>query len=146
MSKVVPILWFAGQANQVIELYVKAFGARVKEKLTYADMNPADMDGELKDEHKDYIAYSEIVLAGQSISLCDDSDAAEKRVEISGNSFLVDLLVHFNSDEELKAAYEILSEGANITVPLMSQTYCSLTCALVDKFGGRWQLMSGYEG
>jgi len=144
MSKVVPILCFAGQASQAIDFYVKVFGAKFKEKLTYAEMNLAD--GELKEEHKNYIAHSEIVIGGQSVYLSDDGDAAEKRTEISGNAFLVDLLVHFDTDEELKAAYEVLSEGANVTVPLMSQTYCSLTCTLIDKFGGRWQLMSGYAG
>ena len=146
MGKVVPILCFAGQAAKAMELYEQAFGASVKEKLTYADMHPADLGEELKEAQKELIAYSEIVISGQIISLCDDSDAAEKRVEITGNLFLMDLLVHFDSDDELKSAYEILAEGGTVTVPLASQTYCSLTCALIDKFGGRWQLMSGYKG
>jgi len=145
MSKVVPILCFAGQASQAIDLYKKAFGARVIEKLTYADMNPADLESEVKNEQKSLIGYSEIEIRGQIIALCDDSEAAEKRRPVSGNSFLIDLLVHFNSDEELKTAYEVLTEGGTVTAPLVSQTYCSLTCALIDKFGGRWQLMSGYE-
>ena len=142
MSKVVPFLNFAGQANQAMELYVKAFHARVIVKLTYADMNPADAINEVKDEHKGFIGYSEIEIKGQIISLYDDSNAAENRSVVSGNACLIDLLVHFDSDEELKKAYDILSEGATITMPLYSQTYCSLTCALIDKFGGRWQLMS----
>jgi|GEM_PF-131232 len=145
-QKIVPIMCYSGQANQAMELYVKAFGAKVLEKLTYADMHPADLGEKLKGEHRDYIAYSEILIGNQTLSLGDDSDAAENRKEVSGNSYLVDLLVHFDSDKELKAAYELLSDGGTITVPLMSQTYCSLTCALIDKFGGRWQLMSGYEG
>jgi len=145
MSKIVPILSFAGQANQAIELYTNAFGAVVKEKLLFSDANPKDL--QYKDEEKDLIYYSEITIGGQTIALGDDSDAVKNGItKVSGNSFLVDLLVHFDSDEELKTAYEILSQEAIITVPLMSQTYCSLTCALVDKFGGRWQLMSGYGG
>jgi len=148
MSKqnIVPIVCYAGQANQAIDLYIKAFGAEVLEKLTYADMNPADLGIEIKDEHKNYIAYSEVLIRGQVVSFCDDSDAADNRKEISGNSYLVDLLVHFDSDEELKVAYNVLSEGGTVTMPLVSQTYCSLTCALIDKYGGRWQLMSGYKG
>ena len=144
-QSIVPMMCYAGQANQAIDLYVKALGAEVLEKLTYADMNPADLGGELKDEHRGYIGYSEVLIGEQIISLCDDSEAAENRGEMSGNAYLVDLLVHFDSDEELKAAYDLLSEGATVTSPPESQTYCSLTCALIDKFGGRWQLMSGYE-
>jgi PhnB protein len=146
MSNVVPFLNFAGQAAQAMKLYEKAFGARVLQKLTYADMNPEDAVSEVKDEHKEMIGYSEIEIKGVIISLYDDSNAAGKPTVVSGNSCLIDLLVHFDSDEELKAAYDILSEGATITVPLISQTYCSLTCALIDKFGGRWQLMSGNKG
>ena len=147
MSKVTPILSFAGQASQAIALYEKAFGAKVKEKLTYADMNPADLGSGYKAEHKDLIGWSEIKIGRQTLSLADNYDAVQNSsTEIPGNSFLIDLLIHFDSDEELKAAYEILSDGATVTVPLCSQTYCSLTCALIDKFGGRWQLMSGYKG
>ena len=142
MSKVVPFLNFAGQAAQAIALYEKAFGAKVIQKLTYADMNPADAVSEVKDEHMDFIGYSEIEIRGEIISLYDDSNAAESRTPVSGNACLMDLLVHFDSDEELKATYKILSEGATITMPLYTQTYCSLTCALIDKYGGRWQLMS----
>jgi len=143
MPKVDPILIFAGQASQAIELYTKAFGAVVKEKLLFSDANPKDWQS--KDEDKDLVYHCQIKIGNQIIMLADDSDAVTNGViETTGNSFLIDLVIQFDSDDELKAAYEILSEGATITSPLCSQTYCSLTCALIDKFGGRWQLMSGY--
>ena len=146
MSKVVPFLNFAGQAAQAIALYEKAFGAKIIQKLTYADMNPADAVSEIKDEHKEMIGYSEIEIKGQIISLYDDSNAADNPTAVSGNACLIDLLVHFDTDEELKTAYDILTESATIIAPIYKQTYCSLTCALIDRFGGRWQLMSGYKG
>ena len=91
--------------------------------------------------------YSAIKIGRQTISMGDNADAVRDGiVETTGNSFLIDLLVHFDTDEELKTAYEILSAVGTATSPLVSQTYCSLTCALIDKFGGRWQLMSGYKG
>jgi uncharacterized glyoxalase superfamily protein PhnB len=142
-QRIVPMMIYAGQASQAIDLYVKAFNAEVLEKLTYADI--ADSGEELKDELKGLVGYSEILIGEQIISLCDDSDAFENRNEMSGNLYLVDLLVHFDSDDELKATYDVLAEGGTVTEPLTSQTYCSLTCRLIDKYGGRWQLMSGYE-
>jgi len=145
MAKVVPILGFSGQANQAIELYTKAFGAKVKTKILFSQANPKDYQP--TDDEKDLVYYAEIVIGKQTISLGDNSDAVKNGVvAVSGNSFAIDLLVHFDSDEELKTAYELLSEGGTVTAPLVSQTYCSLTCALADKFGGRWQLMSGYKG
>ena len=145
MIRIEPIMAFSGQANQAIELYTKAFGGHVKEKLLFSDANPKDW--QCTPEEKDLVYYAEIVIGGQSISIGDNADAVKNGVtKNSGNSFAIDLLVHFDSDQELKVAYELLSQGGTVTVPLTSQTYCSLTCALVDKFGGRWQLMSGYEG
>jgi len=145
MAKVEPIIIFAGQANEAIELYVKAFGAVVKEKLLFSEANPKDWQA--KEEDMDLVYHSQIKIGRQIIMLADDADAVRNGVvKTTGNSFLIDLLVHFGTDEELKTAYEILSEGGTVTSPLVSQTYCSLTCALIDKFGGRWQLMSGYKG
>jgi len=145
MIKVEPILSFPGQANQAIDLYVKAFGAKLKAKILYSEANPKDW--QCKEEEKDLVYYSEMRIGKQTIMLGDDCEAIKECGSVdSSNSFKIDLLVQFDSDDELKTAYDILSEGATITAPLISQTYCSLTCSLIDKFGGRWQLMSGYKG
>jgi len=145
MTKVEPILGFAGNASQAMDLYVKAFGAKIKTKILFSQANPKDYQA--TDDEKDLIYYAEIKIGRQTIALGDDADAVKNGVvEVTGNSFRIDLLVHLDSDEELKTAYEVLADGGTVTTPLTSQTYCSLTCALVDKFGGRWQLMSGYKG
>ena len=145
MPKVVPILGFTGNASQAIELYTRAFGAKVSTKILFSQANPKDYQS--TDDEKDLVYYAEIKIGRQTIALGDDADAIKTGVqEVTGNSFKMDLLVHFDSDEELKTAYDALSEDATVTVPICSQTYCSLTCALIDKFGGRWQLMSGYKG
>jgi len=145
MPRVEPIMGFAGVANQAIELYAKAFSAKVKTKILFSQANPKDYQS--TDDEKDLVYYAEIKIGRQTIALGDDADAVKNGVQaVVGNSFKIDLLVHFDSDEELKTAYDVLSEGATITASLCSQTYCSLTCSLIDKFGGRWQLMSGYKG
>jgi len=144
MIKVEPILGYAGTASKAIDLYVKAFGATVKTKILYSDANTKDY--QCTNEEKDFIYYSEIKIGRQTIALGDNVDAVKNGVvEVSGNSFFIDLLVHFDSDDDLRNAYDLLSDGGKVTSPLMSQTYCSLTCAIIDKFGGRWQLMSGYK-
>ena len=145
MAKVEPILGFAGMTSQAMDLYVAAFGAKIKTKILFSQANPKDHP--CTEDEKDLIYYAEIAIGKQTIALGDNADAVRNGiVPNTGNAFNIDLLVHFNSDEELKTAYELLSEGGNVTTSLCSQTYCSLTCALVDRFGGRWQLMSGYKG
>jgi len=142
IKSIEPILIFTGQAGQAIELYKKAFGAQVKVHMLYSDADPKDF--RCKDEHKNFVYHAQLKIGEQIIMIADDCDAGA-----SGNqskAFLIDLVVQFDCDDELKAACELLSEGGTVTEPLCSQTYCSLACALIDRFGGRWQLMSGYEG
>jgi len=146
MPKFSPILIFTGQANHAIKLYEKAFGAEVKVKMLYSDADPKDL--QYKEEEKNFVYHAQIKIGEQILMLGDDSAAVPQDGAIAtpNKSFLIDIVVDFDSDDELKSAYEVLSDGATITTPLCNQTYCSLTCALVDKFGGRWQLMSGYKG
>jgi len=135
MSKVVPILIFSGQANEAIKLYEKAFGG--KTKMLYYHKGT---------ERKDLVFWSEMEIKGQIIAFGDDPKLMDNDAQTQSSSFLIDILIHFDSDDELRAAYEILADGGTITTPLSKESYCSLTAALIDKFGGRWQLMSGYEG
>lgn len=145
MPRVEPILIFSGQANQAIDLYTKAFDADLKVKILFSEANPQDWQSD--EEDKDLIYHAQIKIGNQIIMLGDDCDAVKKGiVKTTGNSFLIDMVITFDTDEELKKAYDALYEGATITSPLCSQSYCSLTCSLIDKFGGRWQLMSGYDG
>ena len=146
MLKVTPIMIFTGQANQAIKLYEKAFGAEVKVKLLFSDMHSDDW--QCSDEEKDMVAHSEIKIGGHIVMLADDATNLSDTVvqKKPAKSFSIDLLVNFDSDNELKAAYEVLSDGATVTDPLCSTTYCSLCVTLIDKYGGRWQLMSGYAG
>ncbi|MCL2376324.1 MAG: VOC family protein [Defluviitaleaceae bacterium] len=146
MPKISPILIFTGQANQALKLYEEAFGAKVKVKMLYSDA--ASTGFKYKEDEKDFIYHSQIIIGNQIVMICDDSaDVLENSTQGKfDRSFLIDLVVEFDSDNELKATYEKLSEGATITEALHSPHYCSLCAVLTDKFGGRWQLMSGYDG
>jgi len=147
MLKVTPSFTFNGQCSQAIELYKEAFSAEVKVKILYSDADPKDFQYKNEDE-KDFIFHSQIKIGSQIIYLADDSGGVlnEDIQGKSGKSSLMNLLIGFESDDELKAAYEILSDGATILVPMCSTTYCSCYVFLTDKFGGCWELMSGYKG
>jgi len=140
--KVSIALSFRGQCNEAIALYEKAFGATVVEKLCYGDANPADFV--CKPGEEQHVFYGEIAIGNQLISVGDDS------LNLTDNgtaqSKTMSLLVEFASDEQLKVALDIISEGATILEPLNNTSYCTAYVVLQDKFGIRWDLMSGYEG
>jgi uncharacterized glyoxalase superfamily protein PhnB len=43
------------------------------------------------------------------------------------------------SDDEVRAAYDVLVVGATIIEPMRSTTFSSCTVTLIDKFGIPWQ-------
>lgn len=144
MIKFIPSIGFTGQCSQAIELYEKAFRAKVKEKVLFSDSVAKENDYKCKSGEEHYIYYCEIVIGEQTIALADDSmDILDKDKPESTRR--LDLLMHFDSADELKEAYEILADGGNILAPVHSTTYCSAYAVIEDKFGISWELMSEYR-
>ena len=141
--KVTPALGFRGSCGQAIELYQKAFGAQVIEKLRYADAAPEDL--QYAPEEKDFIFYSELVIGNQVISMGDDSGKI-LGAPAPGRVSEISLLIEFEHQEELEKAYALLSKEGKIIVPMNDTSYCTAYVSLVDKFGIHWDLMSGYAG
>jgi len=141
MIKFTPSIGFTGQCAQAIELYEKAFGARIKEKVLFSD----GVDGfKCKNGEENYIFYCEMFIGEQIIALADDSMGILNEESRGGNSHQVNLLIHFDSVADLKVAYEILVDGGKVLSPIGSTSYCSAYTVLEDKFGICWELMSGY--
>lgn len=136
MIQVMPNLHFKGDCRQAIDLYAKAFGAEVKVLLSYAQANPKDfvMDDAAR---KDWVYHAEIVIGSHRLMLSDTTEDAYT----AGNAF--SLLVHFDTADEINAAYAALMDGATIINPMQSQTYCAYIASLVDRYGMRWELMAG---
>jgi len=144
MPKITPVLAFKGNANQAIELYQKAFGARVITRLNYSDANPEDFQYDNKSK-KDCIYYAEMVIGSQLISFGDDPDGVLDE-KVNDKALPISLLIEFGSVDELSTAYELMSKDATILTPLGATTYCTGYVSLVDIFGIQWDLMSGYAG
>jgi PhnB protein len=144
MPKITPVLAFKGNANQAIELYQKALGARIITRLNYSDADPKDFQFDDKSK-KDCVYYAEMVIGSQLISFGDDPDGASDE-KVNDKALPISLLIEFDSVDGLRAAYELMSEGATILTPMGATTYCTGYVSLVDRFGIQWDLMSGYVG
>jgi len=141
MIRFIPSIGFTGKCAQAIELYEKAFGATIKEKVLFSD---GVDDFKCKSGEENYIFYCEMLIGEQIIALADDSMGLLDKESKGGNSHKVDLLMHFNSVDALKLAYDLLVDGGKILAPIESTSYCSAYTVLEDKFGICWELMSGY--
>lgn len=133
---VTPTLHFYGQCEAAIGLYQKAFGLQMKYILHYTDADPQDWNFSLTSEQRNYVYHAEAFIGKQRIMLADEIGQ-----QASGNTALF-LTVTFETDDQVKLAYETLKESGSIIHPLHSTTYSSCMASVVDKFGFRWGLMT----
>ncbi|MGF7146142.1 PhnB protein [Anaerotaenia torta] len=134
MIYVTPNFHFPGNCKQAIELYKVAFGAEIKILLCNSDANPEDCISD--DGDNNLVYHAEIIIGNQRIMMTDDTGNAAPE----GNT--VSLVLTFETADEVKAAYEIVSRGCKIIHPMQSTSYSSCFVSLIDKFGMRWELMT----
>ncbi|CAH1222805.1 hypothetical protein PAECIP111892_05210 [Paenibacillus auburnensis] len=133
---VTPTLHFSGQCEEAIGLYQRAFELRTSFILHYSDADPSDWNVSLTIEQQAYVYHSEGYIGGQRFMLADEIGLDAPK---STSLFLT---VTFETADEVKQAYEVLTDGGSIIHPLRSTTYSSCTASVVDKFGFRWGLMT----
>lgn len=134
MICVTPNLHFQGDCKQAIKLYEMAFGAKIKVLLCNLDANQQDSQSDQGDN--DLVYHAEIIIGNQRIMMTDDTGNTAPK----GN--MVSLVLTFETVDEVKAAYEIVSQGCKMIHPMQSTSYSSCFVSLIDQFGVRWELMT----
>ncbi len=136
MVVITPNFNFAGRCEEAIELYQKAFGAKLGCLLRYSDANKSDWDKELTPEQEKLIYHAELFIGDQRIMMCDNLDVnLEKSTALS-------LTVTFDTKGEVQQAYKVLQTGSKTIYPMQSTTYSSCMVVFIDRFGFRWGLMT----
>lgn len=107
-----------------VELYKKAFGA----ELGYNVLNPDGgyFHAELMLNGKVFLAVSEI---GENF--CTDVISKYPNMNFG---------IVLDSEEAVREAYSVLSEGASICTPLRTLPWSDLSADVVDCFGVYWYL------
>lgn len=111
---------YVKNSAEAVELYKEAFGLT----LGYHVLNP---DGSY--------FHSELYKGEQEImSVIESTDKEHLKDNI------VQVSIIFDSEEEVRKAYELLSKGAVIDVPLAPMPWSPCAASLTDKFGVWWYI------
>jgi PhnB protein len=125
-------LHFTGQAAAALDFYQQVFDAKIGLINRYGEAPfPAP------EEYKDHILHARLEFGDNILML---SDAMPGRQPVVGNNMT--LALGFESEEETRAIFEKLAEGAQIEMPLEHQFWGALYGQLIDKFGISWMLNS----
>jgi len=123
----VPHLYLNGKCEEAISQYVKAFGAEVKVLIRHSE-----------DEPQKGILHAEIYIHGQRVMLNDigrNNDYTQRAP--------TELVVIYDSVEDLRNSYEIMREGSQTISPMEATFYSACVVEFWDTFGIPWGFMVG---
>ena len=121
-------LYYNGNCEDAMEFYKNATGATIDTIQRYGDAPIGTGDS-----YKDKILHAVMTIYGTKV-MC--SDANETRHVTFGDNFSIAL--DFTSDEDIATAFEALSAGGNITMPLQDTFWGAKFGMCYDKYGVNW--------
>lgn len=133
MTKLTPYLLFDGKCREAMEFYQSCLGGQLR--LTKVKDSPAK--DQMQPFQQDKILNAHLNAGRLEISASDWLMLG--RTPDPGNT--VCLFLSGGTYEELKADFDKLSEGADVTNPL-SETFFGVYGALNDMFGVRWMFQT----
>ena len=125
-----PYLNFNGTADQAIQLYQSALGAKPENVTRFGDahvgipMSPAD---------KNRVLHAVLKLGAGTIMLSDTMPDAPTATE--GN---VTVMLDFDDVADLTTRFNALAAGGKVTMPLADTFWGAKFGMLTDAFGVRW--------
>ena len=133
MTTLTPYLLFDGKCQQAMEFYKSCFGV----ELTATKVKDSPAKDLMPAVEQEKIVNARLINSKLEISASDWLRPAQ--TPIRGNTIC--LYLSGGTLEELKALFERLSEGAEVTDPLKEQFFGTYG-ALNDKFGVRWMFQT----
>jgi PhnB protein len=135
--QVQPYLSFEGRAEEAIEFYKKAVGAKVTMMMRNKESPEAAPPGVLPPNSGDKIMHSALTI-GDSVVMATDGSVSGKP-----NFAGISLSLNVDSDSEAKKMFNNLADGGSVTLPLSETFFASSFGMVADKFGVHWMVIAG---
>lgn len=133
-SAITPYLFFSGRCEEALAFYTKALGAEVEMLMRFNESptpTPPDM---LQSGFENKVMHASFTVAGARIMASDGCDDKSKF-----DGFRLVLTVA--SDAEAHQAFDALSEGGTVQMPLTPTFWSPCYGMLTDKFNVGWMVM-----
>ena len=133
MAALTPYLLFDGHCREAMEFYKSCFGG----ELTVTKVKDSPVKDRMPTVQHEKVIHAR--LRSRNVEISASDWLRPDRTPIRGNT--VCLFLSGGTLRELKALFEKLSEGAELTDPLTEQFFGAYG-ALNDKFGVRWMFQT----
>lgn len=134
-SVVNPYLFFSGRCEEALEFYEQVLDAKILMKIRFSespDPVPQDM---LQTGFENKIMHASFTVGSMTLFA---SDGCDDKSKFEGFRLSLTLL----NQAACKKAFEELSEGGSVDMPLSETFWSPLYGMLTDKFGLGWMLMT----
>lgn len=124
-----PYAFFDGNAREAIALYEAALGAKAEGVMSYADVP----DNSPAPANKDRVMHALLHIGESKLMVSDTPEG--KPASSSSN---VEIVLDYTDLEEMKTAFDAMSAGGEVTMPIEKAFWGAHFGNLVDRFGIRW--------
>ena len=128
-----PYLFFGGRCDEALAFYTSALGAEVEMTMRYHEAPDPPPPGVLPEGYENKIMHSSFRIGDHVIMASDGcgGEGAVRRVSLS---------ISFATPDEARGAFDALSEGGMVTMPLDRTFWSPLFGMLTDRFGLGWMI------
>ena len=130
---ILPYLNFAGNCREAVEFYARVFNTERPQFQTFGEM-PPDPSYTPPDDVKHLILHTRLNISGTQVMFSDTPPGMPFTL---GNN--VTLTLTSRNRDEIVNAYNALSEGGRVGMPLQETFWSKLYGAVTDKYGVEWQ-------
>ena len=136
MTKLTPYLLSDGKCREAMEFYHSCLGG----ELTLSAVKDSPAKNQMPAFQQDKVLNAH--LCGGALEISASDWLAVNETPVRGNT--VCLFLSGGTFEELKALFDKLSQGANVTNPL-KEVFFGVYGALNDRFGMRWMFQTNKQ-
>ena len=129
-----PYLFFDGRAQEAIEFYQKALGAKVEMLMRFKD-NPSP--GHNPPDSADKVMHSCLTVGGGPVMVSDGNCAGKPSFQ--GFSLSYDA----KDEADAKRRFEALAQGGQVQMPLGETFFARAFGMVADRFGVSWMVIAG---
>ena len=137
MPQIQPYLYFHGRADEALDFYTRALGAKVIVRLRFKDSPVPAKPGMLAEGMEDKVMHASFKIGESELCCSDGHCMGEAKFEGFSLSLTLD------DEAAVDQAFNALLEGGQVRMPLEKTFFAPRFGMVVDKFGVLWVLMCG---
>ena len=129
-----PYLSFEGRAQEAIDFYKSALGAKVDVVMKFKEA-PPEMQSQMSPESKDKVMHAAFHIGDTQVMASDG--------RCTGNASFsgIALTLNASSDAEAEKLFKALSQGGQVNMPMSETFFANRFGMVADKFGVGWMVL-----